>query len=53
MKELHIKDRMLAKECGNNQFKIILTYKIANSVRPISKWVKLAMGSCKALFFQM
>ena len=44
---------MQAKERGNVELKIIVTYNLGDGVRPIMKWVKLLMGPYKVFFLQV
>ena len=42
-----------AKEGRNVELKIIIPHGFGDSVRPITEWAKLPMGSCKAFFLQV
>jgi hypothetical protein len=42
-----------AKERRNVELKIIIPHGIGDGVPPITEWVKLLMGSCKAFFLQV
>ena len=44
---------MQAKERRNVELKIIIPHGLGDVVRPITEWVKLLMGSCKAFFLQV
>jgi hypothetical protein len=42
-----------AKERRNVELEIIITHNLGDGVQPITKWVKLLMGSWKVLFLQV
>jgi hypothetical protein len=42
-----------AKERRNVELESIITHNLGDGVRPITEWVKLLMGFCKALFLQV
>jgi hypothetical protein len=41
------------KEGGKVELKIIVTHKLGDGVRSITKWMKLTMRPCKELFLQV
>ena len=51
--EVHIEQWVQAKEGESVELKIIVTHNLGDSVRPITKWVKLPMGPCEMLLLQM
>jgi hypothetical protein len=53
VKEIHIEHWVQAKERRNVELKIIIPHDLCDSVKPIKKWAKLLMGSCKAFFLQV
>jgi hypothetical protein len=42
-----------AKERRNVELKGIIPHGLGDGVYPITEWVKLSMGSCKAFFLQV
>jgi hypothetical protein len=52
-KEVHIEYWMKTKEGWSVELKIISTHNLGDSVRPITKWVKLSMGLNETLLLQM
>ena len=53
MKEIHVEHWVQAKERRNVELKRIIYHSLGDGVRPITEWVKLSMGSCKAFFLQV
>jgi hypothetical protein len=53
VKEIHIEHWVQAKERRNVELKIIISHGLGDGLRPITEWVKLPMGSCKAFFLQV
>jgi hypothetical protein len=53
VKEIHVEHWVQAKERRNVELKSIIPHGLGDSVRPITEWVKLPMGSCKAFFLQV
>jgi hypothetical protein len=53
VKKIHIEHWVQAKERRNVELKIIIRHGLDDSVWPITKWVKLLMGSCRAFFLQV
>jgi hypothetical protein len=53
LKESHVEEWVQAKERGNVEHKNIVTHILGDGVRPISEWVNISMGPCKALFLQV
>jgi hypothetical protein len=52
-KEIHIEHWVYPKERRNVELKIIIPHGLSDSVRTITDWSKLSMGSCKAFFLQV
>jgi hypothetical protein len=50
---VHIEHWVQAKEWWNVELKGIVPYNLSDGVRPISEWVKLAVGPNEALLLQM
>jgi hypothetical protein len=53
VKEIHVEHWVQAKERRNVELKSIIPHNLGNNVRPITEWLKLPMGSCKAFFLQV
>ena len=53
MKEIHVEHWVQAKERRNVELKRIIPHGLGDSVRSITEWVKLPMGSCKVFFLQV
>jgi hypothetical protein len=53
VKEIHVEHWVQAKERRNVELKIIIPHGLGDSVRSITEWAKLSMGSCKAFFLQV
>jgi hypothetical protein len=49
VKKIHVEHYVQTKERKNVEIKRIIPHSLGDSVWPIIKWVKLPMGSCKAL----
>jgi hypothetical protein len=45
--------RCKPRKGGSVELKIIVSYILGDSVRPIAKWMELLMGPCKEFFLQM
>ena len=52
-KEIHVEHWVQAKERRNVEPKIFIPHGLGDSVRTITEWVKLLMGSCKVFFLQV
>ena len=53
MKEIHVEHWVQDKERRNVELKRIISHGLGDSVRSITEWLKLLMGSCKAFFLQV
>jgi hypothetical protein len=53
VKEIHVEHWVQAKESRNVELKRIIPHGLGDGIRPITEWVKLLMGSCKAFFLQV
>ena len=52
-KVVHIEHWVQTKKWWNIELEFIGPYSLGDDVRPISEWVKLAVGSSEALLLQM
>jgi hypothetical protein len=53
VKEIHIEHWVQAKERKNVELKRIIPHSLGNSVKSITEWEKVLMGSCKVFFLQV
>ena len=52
-KDIHFEHWVQAKERRNVELESIITHNLGDGVQPITEWLNLLMGSCKALFLQV